>query len=1049
MNFSALFIHRPVGTALLTIALALAGVLAYQLLPVAPLPQVEFSTITVTASLPGASPETIASAVATPLERQFGRIAGLNEMTSVSSLGATRITLQFDLGRKIDAAARDVQAAINAAQGQLPPNLPSAPRYRKSNPADSAIIILGLTSEVLDRGRLYDVGSSILEQKLSQVPGVGRVVVGGAALPAVRVAVNPTSLNSYGLSLDDVRVALDNANANRPKGDITDGDRAWVLNTTDQLLRAEEYQPVIISYRNGAAVRLSDVATVTDSVEDLRNDGLVNRKPSVLLIVWRQAGANIIDTVDRIRALLPQLRADIPPTVDLTVALDRTRTIRASVHDVQFTLLLSIVLVILVVFVFFRNVRSAIIASVVVPASLVGTFGVMYLLGYSVNNLSLMALTIATGFVVDDAIVVIENIMRHLEQGTPPRQAALRGASEIGFTVMSITLSLLAVFIPILLMRGLFGRLFQEFAVTLSVAVGMSLLVSLTTTPMMCAYLLRAYREDEHGRLYHASEWVFQGILRLYEITLAWVLRHQFMMLLVTLATIYVTIRLYANVPKSFFPQQDTGALVGSIQADQRSSFQAVQQLLRQFVTLVHEDPAVDSVVGITGGTFGGATNTARMFVSLKPLEERQVAADEVIARIRRKSASIPGARLVMQVQQDLRMGGRTTGAQYQFALQGDNIDELNEWAPRVLRKIRALPAVTDVNTDQQSRGLEASLVIDRATAARLGISTAMIDSTLYDAFGQRQVSTMYRELNQYRVVMTIDPQFWQNPEGLKSIYVRSANGELVPLSAFTHYKPATTALEINHQGLFPAITISFNLAPGVVLGDAVTAIEQATSEIGLPTTIRGSFQGMAQAFQDSVANQPLLLAAALVAVYIVLGILYESFIHPVTILSTLPSAGLGALLALMLCNTPLDFIAMIGIILLIGIVKKNAIMMIDFALEAERNEGKRPVEAIFQACLLRFRPIIMTTMAAMLGALPLALGTGTGSELRYPLGITIVGGLIVSQFLTLYTTPVVYLYLDRFQVWCTQFRRGRRRRAAIPEELYQSAHRNGVGVGD
>jgi multidrug efflux pump len=1049
MNFSALFIHRPVGTALLTIALALAGALAYQLLPVAPLPQVEFSTITVTASLPGASPETMASAVATPLERQFGRIAGLNEMTSVSSLGATRITLQFDLGRRIDAAARDVQAAINAARAQLPPNMPRTPFYRKSNPADNAIIILGLTSEVLDRGRLYDVGSSIVEQKLSQVPGVGRVIVGGAALPAVRVAVNPTSLNSYGLSLDDVRVALDNANANRPKGEIAEGGQAWTLNTTDQLLKAKEYQPIIISYRNGAAVRVSDVATVTDSVEDLRNDGLVNRKPAVLLIVWRQSGANIIETVDRIRALLPQLRAEIPSTVDLTVALDRTTTIRASVHDVQFTLLLSITLVILVVFVFFRDVRSAMIASVVVPVSLVGTFGVMYFLGYSLNNLSLMALTIATGFVVDDAIVVIENIMRHLEQGIPPRQAAVRGAKEIGFTVVSITLSLLAVFIPILLMRGIFGRLFQEFAVTLSVAVAMSMIVSLTTTPMMCAYLLRASREDEHGRLYHASEWVFQSILRLYEITLAWVLRHQFLMLLVTLATLYVTIRLYADIPKSFFPQQDTGALVGSIQADQRSSFQAVQQLLRQFVTLVHEDPAVDSVVGLTGGTFGGATNTARMFVSLKPLEERKVSAGEVIARIRRKSASIPGARLVMQVQQDLRMGGRTTGAQYQFALQGDNIDELNEWAPRILSKIRALPAVTDVNTDQQSRGLEASLVIDRATAARLGISTAMIDNTLYDAFGQRQVSTMYRALNQYRVVMTIDPQFWQSPEGLQAIYVRSTNGELVPLSAFTHYKPATTALEINHQGLFPAITISFNLAPGVVLGDAVTAIEQATREIGLPTTIRGSFQGMAQAFQDSVANQPILLAAALVAVYIVLGILYESFIHPVTILSTLPSAGLGALLALMFCNTPLDFIAMIGIILLIGIVKKNAIMMIDFALEAERNEGKRPVEAIFQACLLRFRPIIMTTMAAMLGALPLALGTGTGSELRYPLGITIVGGLIVSQFLTLYTTPVVYLYLDRLQSWCARLRQGRARRVAIPEVLHQSPHRNGVGVGD
>ena len=885
MNFSALFIQRPVGTALLTIALALAGTIAYQFLPVAPLPQVEFSTITVSASLPGASPETMASAVATPLERQFGRIAGLNEMTSASSLGATSITLQFDLSRKIDAAARDVQAAINAARGQLPPNLPNTPYYRKTNPSDSAIIILGLTSDVLDRSRMYDVASSILQQKLSQVEGVGRVGVGGGALPAVRVAVNPTSLNSYGLSLDDVRVALASANANRPKGEIADGGRAWALNTTDQLLQAEEYQPLIISYRNGAAVRLSDVATVTDSVEDLRNDGLVDRKPAILLIVWRQPGANIIDTVDRVRALLPQLQAEIPPTIDLTVALDRTTTIRASVHDVQFTLGLSILLVILVVFVFFRNVRTAIIASVVVPTSLVGTFGVMYLLGYSVNNLSLMALTIATGFVVDDAIVVIENIMRHLEHGSSPRQAALRGAKEIGFTVVSITISLLAVFIPILLMRGVFGRLFQEFAVTLSVAVGMSLIVSLTTTPMMCAHLLRASREEDHGRLYRASEWVFQSILRLYEITLGWVLRLRvlwiplhFLVLLVTLGTIYLSVRLYQDLPKGFFPQQDTGALAGSIQADQSSSFQAMRQLLRQFVTLVHEDPAVANVVGFTGGTFGGATNTARMFVSLKPLEERKISADEVIARLRAKSAGIPSARLFMQVQQDLRMGGRTTGAQYQFTLQGDDVHELNEWAPRVMSKIRTLSAVTDVNTDQQSRGLEASLVIDRATASRLGINTAMIDNTLYDAFGQRQVSTMYRQLNQYRVVMTIDPQFWQDPDGLKSIYVRSANRELVPLSAFTHYEPTTTALAINHQGQFPAITISFNLAPGVVLGNAVTAIEQATKEIGLPTTIRGSFQGMAQAFQDSVANQPILLAAALVAVYIVLGILYESY---------------------------------------------------------------------------------------------------------------------------------------------------------------------------
>jgi multidrug efflux pump len=1023
--------------------------MAYQFLPVSPLPQVEFPTITVQAGLPGASPEIIASAVATPLERQFGRIAGLNEMTSVSSLGTTRITLQFDLSRNINAAARDVQAAINAARGQLPANLPNAPYYRKSNPADAPVLILALTSDLVGRARMYDMASSILQQKLSQVEGVGRVVVGGGALPAVRVDVNPTVLHSYELSLEDVRAALNGANANRPKGEIADGSgRAWTINTTDQLLQASEYQPLIISYKQGAAVRLADIAEVTDASEDIRNTGLVNGKPAILLLVWRQPDANIIATVDRVRAILPQLQAEVPPTINLITVIDRTITIRASVHDVQLTLGLSIMLVILVVFFFFRDVRTAIIPSVVVPVSLIGTFGVMYLLGYSLNNLSLMALTIATGFVVDDAIVVIENIMRHLEQGTPPRQAALRGAKEIGFTVVSITLSLLAVFIPILLMGGIFGRLFREFAMTLAVAVGVSMVVSLTATPMMCAYLLRPHSHEGHGWLYRANEWVFQSILRLYEITLAWVLRHQLLMLMVTLATIYVTIRLYIDIPKGFFPQQDTGALSGTIQADQSSSFQAMRQLLQQFVALVGEDPAVENVVGFTGGQ-AGAVNTARLFVALKPLAERPISADQVIARLRGKAARVPGARLIMQANQDLRVGGRSSGAQYQFTLQGDNVRELNEWAPRVLSKMRALPGLTDVNSDQQDRGLEAALVIDRATAARLGVSTAAITDTLYDAFGQRPVSTMYKQLNQYRVILEVEPRFWQNPDGLKHIYVRSANRNLVPLSAFTHYASSNTPLTVNHQGLFPAITISFNLAPGIALGDAVTAIERTTRELGLPAAIRGSFQGVAQAFQDSLANQPMLIAAALVAVYIVLGILYESYIHPITILSTLPSAGVGALLALLLYGTDLSFIAIIGIILLIGIVKKNAIMMIDFALEAERNEGKSPEAAIFQACLLRFRPIIMTTMAALLGGLPLALGTGTGSELRRPLGITIVGGLIFSQMLTLYTTPVVYLYLDRLQIWCTRFCRGRKRRAAIPEEIYQNAHSNGVEVGD
>jgi multidrug efflux pump len=1050
MNISALFIRRPVGTTLLMLAIALAGIVAYQFLPVSPLPQVDYPTISVFATLPGASPETMASAVATPLEREFSRIAGLNEMTSTSYLGSTSINLQFDLSKNINAAAREVQAAINAARGQLPPNLPNNPTYRKTNPADSAILILALTSEVLDRGRLYDVASSILLQKISQVEGVGRVFAWGGALPAVRVSVNPTILNSYGLSLEDVRGALFGANANRPKGEIAEGSRAWTLSTTDQLLQAKEYRPLIIAYRDGRAVRLSDVATVTDSVQDVRNHGLVNGKPAILIAVFRQPGANIIDTVDRVRALLPQLQAEIPPTIDLRVVIDRTTTIRASVHDVQFTLGLSIVLVVLVVFVFLRSARTALIPSIAVPVSLIGTFSVMYLLGYSVNNLSLMALTIATGFVVDDAIVVIENIMRYLERGMQPLAAALRGAREIGFTVVSITISLLAVFIPILLMGGIFGRLFREFAVTLAVAVAVSLVVSLTATPMMCAKLLRAQREEGHGRLYRASERVFQWILGGYQTTLAWVLRHQLLMLGVTLGTIIATIYLYWYIPKGFFPQQDTGMLIGRIVGDQSSSFQAMRERLVEFARIVGEDPAVANVSAFTGGTVG-SVNEGRMFVALKPLAERKISSDQVLARLRGKLARVPGARLIMQVSQDLRVSARQSGAQYQFTLQGDNVRELNEWGPRVMNRIQRLPEVTDVNSDQQDKGLEASLVIDRDTASRLGISSAMIDDTLYDAFGQRQVSTMYRQLNQYYVVLEVEPGFWQNPHGLQHIYVKGANNALVPLSAFTRYAPSNTPLAVNHQGLFPAVTISFNLAPGVALGDAVAKIGQAMREIGVPSTIRGSFQGMAQAFQDSLSTQPMLIAAALVTVYLVLGILYESLIHPITILSTLPSAGVGALLALLIWRawfpaagiTDLNIIALIGIILLIGIVKKNAIMMIDFALDAERGEGKRPVEAIFQAALLRFRPIIMTTMAAMLGGLPLALGTGVGSELRRPLGITIVGGLMFSQLLTLYTTPVVYLYLDRFRIWCMQLRQRPKRGDLL------AASRGHAGMGN
>jgi multidrug efflux pump len=1025
MSVSTPFIERPIATTLLTVAVALAGGVAYQFLPVSPLPQVDFPTISVSSGLPGASPATMASSVATPLERQFGRIAGVTEMTSSSSLGSTSITMQFDLNRNIDAAARDVQAAINAARGQLPANLPSNPSYKKVNPADAPIMLMALTSDLVDRARIFDLASSILQQKLSQVPGVGQVTVGGGALPAVRVDVNPTALNANGLSLEDVRTALSSANANRPKGVVEDVRRAWTLSTTDQLLLAAEYQPQVVSYNtaNGAAVRLADIAAVTDSQEDVRTGGITNGKPAVVLIIFRQPGANIIETVDRVRAILPQLAASVPPTIALNVIIDATRTIRASVRDVEITLAISILLVIGVVFVFLRDLRATFIPSVAVPVSLVGTFGVMYLCGYAIDNLSLMALTIATGFVVDDAIVVIENITRHLEAGMAPYQAALRGASEIGFTVMSISISLIAVFIPILLMGGVVGRLFREFAVTLSVAIAVSMVISLTTTPMMCARLLKAHGEERRGRLYQASEAAFDGILRGYRGSLAWVLRHQPLILLVTIGTMAATVYLYVAVPKGFFPQQDTGRLNGSIQADQDTSFQAMRRRLATLMNLVQTDPAVESTSGFIGGQ---AVNTGRVFIGLKPQGERgkgNPTADQVIARLRPKLTKVPGVNLFLQPVQDLRVGGRSSGAQYQYTLQGDNTDELLGWAPRVLQRLRQLPILADVNTDQQNKGLEASLAIDRATASRLGISPQLIDDTLYDAFGQRQVSTMYRALNQYHVVMEVEPQYWQNPEGLRYIYVKSTTGQLVPLSAFTAYQASTAPLTINHSGQFPSVTISFNLPPGVALGTAVTAIETAERQMGVPSDIHGSFQGTAQAFQASLANEPLLIAAAMIAVYIVLGVLYESLIHPVTILSTLPSAGVGALLALLLTKTDLSVIALIGIILLIGIVKKNAILMIDFAIELERNEGKTPEESIFQACVLRFRPITMTTMAAMLGGLPLAIGLGTGSELRRPLGIAIVGGLLFSQALTLYTTPVVYLYLDRFQLWWRRVR--------------------------
>ena len=1027
MNISAPFIKRPIGTSLLAAAVLMAGALAFNFLPVAPLPQVEFPVIQVGAGLPGASPESMASAVATPLERQFGRIAGINQMTSTSQLGSTSITLQFDLNRNIDAAARDVQAAINAARSQLPANLPGNPTYRKVNPADAPIMILALTSDIITLPKMYDAADSILAQKLAQVEGVGQVFVGGGARPAVRAELNPTLLNKLGVGLDTVRTALGAANANRPKGEVSGPINAWTINANDQIFRAEQYQKLIVSYKNGAPVRLRDVADVQDSVEDIRNIGLANGKPGVLVIVFRQPGANIIGTVDRVRAELPLLKSSISPAIDLSVVLDRTTTVRASVHDIETTLVISVILVILVVFAFLRTFRATVIPSVAVPLSLIGTFGVMYLLDYSLDNLSLMALAISTGFVVDDAIVVLENITRYIEHGMEPVAAAFRGAREIGFTVLSMSTSLVAVFIPILMMGGIVGRLFREFAVTLSVAIGVSLLVSLTTTPTMCAKFLRPLEEQKHGRLYRFSERVFNGILNIYRHSLGWVLRYQPVVLAITLITAGLSIYLYVIVPKGFFPQQDTGRVMGSVQASQDISFDAMKQKMIQFVRIVMQDPAVQTIVGFAGGNT--SSNSGRMFITLKPLSERKISADQVIGRLRRKLAVVPGATLYMQSAQDLAIGGRQSQAQFQYTLQGENLNDLNYWAPRLLQRLRSMPQLRDVNSDQQDKGLEAAVIIDRDTAARLGVAAADIDNALYDAFGQRQVSIMYRQLNQYHVVMEVAPEFSRSSEALQDIYVRASNGTPVPLAAFAHFGTSNTPLAVSHQGQYPSVTLSFNLAPGVALGQATQLIEQAERSIGFPANINASFQGTAAAFQSSLASEPLLILAALATVYIVLGVLYESYIHPITILSTLPSAGVGAILALLLTHNELNVIGLIGIILLIGIVKKNAIMMIDFALEAERSEGKNSRDSIYEACILRFRPIMMTTMAALLGGLPLALGTGTGSELRRPLGITIVGGLIVSQALTLFTTPVVYLYLDRLRI-----RLGRERR--VPKLL-------------
>jgi multidrug efflux pump len=1026
MNISEPFIRRPIATSLLSLALMLAGVVAYRLLPVAPLPQVEFPVISVQAFLPGASPETMASSVATPLERSFGRIAGVTEMTSTSLLGSSTIVLQFDLSRNIDAAARDVQAAINAARSQLPSNLPTNPSWRKVNPADAPIMILALTSEALRVGQLYDAADSILAQKLSQVEGVGQVIVGGGAKPAVRVELNPRPLESYKIGLDQVRTALANANAHTPTGSIANGEDTYQLGTTDQLFHGEDYGRLVVSYRNGNAVRLSDVADVSDSVQDRRNAGLANGKPAVLIILFRQPEANMIETVDRVRALLPRLKASIPPAIDVNVVVDRTTTIRASVDDVQFTLMLSIALVILVVFLFLRNGWATVIPGIAVPLSLLGTFGIMYLLGYTLDNLSLMALTISTGFVVDDAIVVIENIARHLEAGMTPLQAALRGAREIGFTVLSMSTSLVAVFIPILLMGGIVGRLFREFSVTLAAAIAVSMLVSLTTTPMMCAKFLTPEHERQHGWFYNGGERAFQWLLGQYDRTLGWVLRHPQPTVLVLLAAVALNVYLYIVVPKGFFPQQDTGRLTGSIVGAQDISFPAMREKLAAFVDTVQHDPAVENVVGFTGGS---SVNTARVFVQLKDFRERKgVSADTVINRLRGRLARIPGATLYLQSVQDIRVGGRGSNSQYQYTLRADNLADLGTWSGKLLEKMRTLPGIRDANTDQQSKGLQANVVIDRDSAARLGLSANAIDQALYDAFGQRNVSTMYTALNQYFVVMEVDPQYQQSPDSLRGIYVLSSTGQEVPLSSFAHLELTNTTLAVNHQGQFPSITLSFNLGPGLALGDAVREIQAAEQEIGMPASVQGAFMGTAQAFQSSLANEPVLILAALVTVYIVLGMLYESFVHPITILSTLPSAGVGALLALLVTHEDLSVIALIGIILLIGIVKKNAIMMIDFALEAERKEGKNSRDAIYEACLLRFRPILMTTMAAMLGGVPLAVGGGAGSELRRPLGITIVGGLIVSQILTLYTTPVIYLYLDRMRLWAAGLRPGWRR---------------------